>query len=48
MDWEGEGRRERGGDFEWVRDLNCIGWKKEERNSHEPKFCFVFIIIFFI
>ena len=41
---EDEGRRERAGDFEWVRDFNCIGlpWKKKERNSCGTLIKFIF------
>ena len=41
---EDEGRRERAGDFEWVRDFNCIGlpWKKKERDSCGTLIKFIF------
>jgi hypothetical protein len=47
---EDEGRRERSGDFEWVRDFNCIGlsWKKKERNSCATLIKFIFYFYYLI
>jgi hypothetical protein len=47
---EDEERRERAGDFEWVRDFNCIGlpWKKKERNSCATLIKFIFYFLFLL